>query len=74
MCTKSGNGSLNRDLGYGLWGSINTSGSSKFVLQADRVFQSLGARVILTPLMRPGQMRMPSAGSGAAVENAWTGC
>jgi putative transposase len=25
----------------------------KFALQADRVFQSLGARVILTPLMAP---------------------
>jgi putative transposase len=46
----------------------------KFAPQADRVFHSQGARVILTPLMAPKAMRMSSVGSGVAAGNASTGC
>jgi putative transposase len=44
----------------------------KFAREADRVFQSQGARAILTRLWRPE--RTPSAGLGAAVESASIGC
>ena len=45
-----------------------------FAREANRIFQSQGALVILTLLMAPELTNMRSAGSGAAVENASIGC
>ncbi|MHB8614325.1 MAG: hypothetical protein ACYDAL_18190 [Candidatus Dormibacteraceae bacterium] len=46
----------------------------KFVLQADRVFQSQGGRVILTPLMAPRANSYAERWIGVAGGSASTGC